>query len=197
MTKLIARVLRIDITDANDQPPVFEQAAYRISLRENTPVGSTILITRATDNDTAPNAQISYKFVPNEQGETNYGKFAVNSSTGDVTISTSLDYETEQHLYYMFMQASDGVNMRTARVNIRVLESNDNNPVFVNLPNTTSIAEDADNDTFNVLLREPQHFYVLVNGLLKVGMECSSGKWVYWSPLVWPDRVALYSSAIE
>ena len=140
--------LSIEITDANDLPPVFEQAAYRISLRENTPVGSTILITRATDNDTAPNAQISYMFVTNLENETDYGKFAVNSSTGDVTISTSLDYETEQRLYYMVVQASDGVNTRTARVNIRVLESNDNRPVFINLPNTTSIAEDADNDTF-------------------------------------------------
>ena len=142
------KILTISITDENDQPPVFEQAAYYVSLREQTPVGSTILITRATDMDTPPNAQISYMFIANEEGETNYGKFLVNSSTGAVTISASLDYETEQHFYYMIMEASDGVNKDTVQVNIRVLESNDNYPVFNNLPNTTSVSEDADNDTF-------------------------------------------------
>ena len=142
------KILTISITDENDQPPVFEQAAYYVSLREKTPVDSTILITRATDIDSPPNAQISYKFITNEEGETNYGKFLVNSSTGTVTISASLDYETEQHFYYMIMEASDGVNKETVQVNIRVLESNDNYPVFTNLPNTTSISEDADNDTF-------------------------------------------------
>ena len=141
-------ILRIHITDENDQPPVFEQAAYYISLREQTPVGSTILMTRATDIDTTPNSKISYKFIANEEDETNYGKFAVNSSTGVVTISASLDYETEQHFYYMLMEASDGINIEAVQVNIRILESNDNSPVFFNLPNTTSVSEDAGNGTF-------------------------------------------------
>ena len=140
--------LFISITDENDEPPVFEQAAYHTSIREQTSVGSTILITRATDKDSPPNAQISYKFVLNSDGETNYGKFAVNSSTGHVTVSASLDYETEQQFYYMLMQASDGVNKQTVQVNVRVLESNDNSPIFVNLPNTTSISESTENNTF-------------------------------------------------
>ena len=55
--------LFISITDENDEPPVFEQAAYHTSIREQTSVGSTILITRATDKDSAPNAQIGYMFV--------------------------------------------------------------------------------------------------------------------------------------
>ena len=48
----------------------------------------------------------------------------------------------------MLMQASDGVNKQTVQVNVRVLESNDNSPIFVNLPNTTSISESTENNTF-------------------------------------------------
>ncbi|KGL74584.1 Protocadherin gamma-A7, partial [Tinamus guttatus] len=42
---------RVVVLDANDNSPVFSQAVYAVALREDVPVGSTLLIVSATDAD--------------------------------------------------------------------------------------------------------------------------------------------------
>ena len=54
----------------NDNPPEFPQAWYEVVVPENTTVGETILLLKATSKDTGLNAQISYEIVDgNEQGK--------------------------------------------------------------------------------------------------------------------------------
>ncbi|XP_017685870.1 PREDICTED: protocadherin gamma-B5-like [Lepidothrix coronata] len=54
--------LCINVTDANDNPPVFPQDRYRASLLEDTPPGSTVLNVSASDADAGTNAHITYSF---------------------------------------------------------------------------------------------------------------------------------------
>ncbi|XP_063024562.1 protocadherin gamma-B5-like isoform X13 [Melospiza melodia melodia] len=65
--------LWINVTDANDNPPVFAHDRYRVSLREDTPPGSTVLNVTASDADAGTNARITYGFgkMPAKQAQPN------------------------------------------------------------------------------------------------------------------------------
>lgn len=52
--------VNINITDANNFAPVFENAPYSTSVFEDVPIGTTVLVVSATDSDVGINAQITY-----------------------------------------------------------------------------------------------------------------------------------------
>ncbi|RMB96919.1 hypothetical protein DUI87_26990 [Hirundo rustica rustica] len=74
--------VRINVTDANDNPPVFSKSLYEARVAENLPVGSVVLQVRATDADTGSNGRVSYSFgnVPDPVK----ALFAVDSESGEV-----------------------------------------------------------------------------------------------------------------
>ncbi|XP_069628836.1 protocadherin gamma-B5-like isoform X10 [Haliaeetus albicilla] len=65
--------LCINVTDANDNPPVFAQDRYRASLREDAPPRSMVLNVSASDADAGTNARITYGFgkMPAKQAQPN------------------------------------------------------------------------------------------------------------------------------
>ena len=135
----------IDLIDENDSPPVFTQSVYRFSVREDYPLETPIDFVRANDSDAQP--IVVYSLLPNFENETGYGKFDVDAETGGILVIETLDYETEQRFYYLSVQANDSVEVDIAAVHVRVLEANDQTPLFTNLPNATTIPEDAGNNT--------------------------------------------------
>ncbi len=50
----------VSVTDANTDRPVFQSTSYRVMLSEDWPIGSTVAVISATDEDTGENARISY-----------------------------------------------------------------------------------------------------------------------------------------
>ncbi|NWZ42534.1 PCDG7 protein, partial [Brachypodius atriceps] len=97
--------LWINVTDANDNPPVFAQDRYRVSLREDAASGSTVLNVSASDADDGTNARITYSF-----GETPakmLQKFIMEGETGRITLSEPLDFE-ETRSYTLLVEARDG-----------------------------------------------------------------------------------------
>ena len=137
----------ITLLDENDSPPVFVTPTYLVSVRELHPLNTPFVIVAATDDDLFPNDVIRYYLVHNSESETDYGKFDIDSVTGGISVVSSLDYETERHFYYLQVEATDGFNNGTVTVNVRLLESNDESPIFRNLPNTTDLREDSQNGT--------------------------------------------------
>ncbi|XP_060630188.2 protocadherin gamma-B5-like isoform X3 [Anolis sagrei] len=116
----------INITDANDNPPVFTQEIYRMSLAENAPVGSFILQVKASDNDEGSNAQIKYYF--NNMPENANKKFKLSENNGTITLMSPLDFE-ETYEYIMTVAAKDGGGLEAhCKVEIKVLDENDNYP---------------------------------------------------------------------
>lgn len=55
-------ILKISISDSNDNSPAFEQQSYIIQLLENSPVGTLLLDLNATDPDEGANGKIVYSF---------------------------------------------------------------------------------------------------------------------------------------
>ena len=99
-TQSIAKTVTVTVDDANDAP-VFTSGATGNSLNETALVGATAYSSVTTDAD-APADTISY-----ELSGTDASKFAVDASTGVVTLNAVLDYETKA-TYEFTVKASDG-----------------------------------------------------------------------------------------
>ena len=52
-------VLMINITDTNDNPPIFNQSEFKLSIYEGIPIGSVFSTLNARDKDEGENAHVS------------------------------------------------------------------------------------------------------------------------------------------
>ncbi|XP_034816544.1 protocadherin gamma-A2 isoform X12 [Pan paniscus] len=131
----------VKVLDANDNAPVFTQPEYRISIPENTPVGTRILTVTATDADEGYYAQVVY-FLEKSPGETSE-VFELKSTSGELTIIKDLDYE-DATFHEIDIEAQDGPGLLTrAKVIVTVLDVNDNAPEFYMTSATSSVSEDS------------------------------------------------------
>ncbi|XP_074912396.1 protocadherin gamma-B5-like [Buteo buteo] len=142
--------LCINVTDANDNPPVFAQDRYRASLREDAPPGSMVLNVSASDADAGTNARITYGF-----GETPVKvlqKFVVDAESGTITLQEALDFE-ETRGYTLLVEARDGGGLAAhCKVEVEVLDVNDNAPEITMLSVSSPVPEDAPAGTVVALL---------------------------------------------
>ncbi|KAF0878629.1 FAT4 protein, partial [Crocuta crocuta] len=133
--------IQVIVLDANDNPPVFTQSEYQLSVQENLPVGTTLLTVNATDPDEGFNAQVSYILdkMPGKVAEI----FYLNSVTGDISILKSLDYE-DAVFYEIKIEAQDGPGLLSrAKILVTVLDVNDNAPEVTITSLTGSVLEEA------------------------------------------------------
>ncbi|NXH23073.1 PCDG4 protein, partial [Bucco capensis] len=133
--------LCINVTDANDNPPVFAQDQYHVSLREDVPPGSMVLNVSATDADAGSNAHISYCFgkMPAKVLQ----KFVVDAESGSITLQEALDFEDTRG-YTLLIEAKDGGGLAThCKVEVEVLDVNDNAPEISLLSVSSLVPEDA------------------------------------------------------
>ncbi|XP_062358430.1 protocadherin gamma-B5-like [Cinclus cinclus] len=143
--------VRINVTDANDNPPVFGKSLYEARVAENVPVGSLVLRVRATDADTGSNGRVSYSFgsVP----EVIRALFAIDSESGDVKTAGPLDFE-ENSQYILSLEATDGGGLTDhCEVHIDITDENDNAPEITILSLSSPVPEDAPVGTVVALLK--------------------------------------------
>ncbi|XP_046504997.1 protocadherin gamma-A6-like [Equus quagga] len=134
----MARIL-VTVLDANDNPPVFTQPIYRVSVPENLPVGTPVLSVNATDQDEGIYAEITYSFVRITEKISKI--FCLNALTGEISTSANLDYE-DSSLYELDVEARDGPGLQDrAKVLVTILDVNDNVPEVVVTSGSRSVAE--------------------------------------------------------
>ena len=76
--------LTVLILDENDQPPVFEQSKYHLTLPLDTQPGTELIAVQATDQDLAANAEITY-WIKNT-----HGLFEIDAKTGLIRLVSNL-----------------------------------------------------------------------------------------------------------
>ncbi|XP_009584609.1 PREDICTED: protocadherin gamma-B1-like, partial [Fulmarus glacialis] len=133
--------IKINVTDANDNLPVFTKEIYKVRLLENLPEGSLAFQVKATDGDEGTNAEITYSFsdITNSARQL----FTLDSRTGDVKVTGPLDYE-EGKYYEATVEGKDGGGLSAhAKVHIDILDVNDNAPTLSLLPILNPIPEDS------------------------------------------------------
>ena len=129
------------MNDVNDNSPVFASDVYNLTLSELTEVDTlhNILVS-VSDEDSGSNALIRYQL----QGTGMYilyilsicfvvsDVFTVGSSSGVLTLESSLDYETVDSLEFTIIATDSGIPSLndSATVIVTVTDANDNDPVF-------------------------------------------------------------------
>ncbi|CAG0879401.1 unnamed protein product [Cyprideis torosa] len=135
-------VVRVYITDANDNPPVFEKKVFKNEVSESAEIGSHIMRIRATDADDGLNGDIVYSIKEGNENDV----FTIDSATGILSLQNHLDRE-KQDQYSLKIQAEDAGSLirlsSVASVIINVLDENDNAPVFSTYPKSVSVLETA------------------------------------------------------
>ncbi|XP_060542583.1 protocadherin gamma-B6-like isoform X5 [Pantherophis guttatus] len=133
-------IIEISVIDTNDNPPVFSQAIYKTSLKENTPRGTSLLQVKASDSDEGSNAAIHYtvsKILDSSQK-----KFILDPTDGTISLKESIDFE-DRGSYVMIIRANDGGGLVAhCNVEIEVLDENDNPPEVIITSLSSPILED-------------------------------------------------------
>ncbi|OCT88400.1 hypothetical protein XELAEV_18017031mg [Xenopus laevis] len=134
-------IIRVTITDFNDNFPIFAQEVYKISISENMPLDSTVLCVSANDNDEGINAQITYSFSATSKQASR--SFVINAISGEIKTKESIDFEKTKY-YEISVQARDGGGLVShAKLFIEIIDKNDNVPEISVTSVTTPISEDS------------------------------------------------------
>ncbi|XP_062391776.1 protocadherin gamma-C5-like [Sardina pilchardus] len=129
-----SKMIKVEVLDVNDNPPLFSQSSYNVFLRENNPAGSSLFSITATDKDQGNNAKLIYSIADskfNDIPASSY--FYINAENGTVYSMNSFDYE-KLKLFKIAIQATDqgSPSLRNnATVNVFILDQNDNVPSVI------------------------------------------------------------------
>ncbi|CAI5780385.1 protocadherin beta-16-like [Podarcis lilfordi] len=138
------RIINVQISDVNDNPPVFEKSSCEMQIRENNIPGLLIGSVHAADLDTEKNAKVTYSLLPGKVTDGLVASYiSVNSESGNLYALRSLDYEQIKDFKVMVRATDGGSPPLSSEVTVRVviLDENDNAPFFLYpLQNSTSPA---------------------------------------------------------
>uniref|UniRef100_A0A6Q2Y0C4 Protocadherin-16 n=1 Tax=Esox lucius TaxID=8010 RepID=A0A6Q2Y0C4_ESOLU len=120
----------IQVTDVNDNPPLFDQQAYRQTIPEVVYPGSFVLQVTARDKDQGPNGDVRYSLLTDRKTHSDW--FSIDPVTGIITTAKELDYELEPAPSVTVVATDNGRPplSSTARVDVVLQDVNDNKPVF-------------------------------------------------------------------
>lgn len=131
----------IRVLDANDNVPVFSQRVYKVSVLENSAIGTVIASLNATDLDEGVYGEITYSF--SHLSDKTGGVIEIDPITGEVRVSGLIDYE-EAMKHELDVQAKDGGGQAShCKLIIDVIDVNDNKPVIEIKSASANVAEDA------------------------------------------------------
>ena len=137
--------VNVEVTDANDNAPVFSQAAYRVRVDENSDVGKFVVQVFASDKDTGVNRLIRYSLV----GGNEAGKFQIDSGSGTIQVAAPIDRETMPTFTLTARAQDQGATPLAAEVQVTVdvNDQNDNPPEFQSKSFFVSIMESSPTGT--------------------------------------------------
>ena len=124
----------------NNADPVFDTQSYTATISELEVIGASVLTVTAMDADTGSNAELSYSF---EGDVTEQPPFAINSSNGDISLLTTLDFEVTQEYMFVVVVSDNGRRSRSgsASVSVYVLNENEDRPTFTQDIYSASVCE--------------------------------------------------------
>ncbi|XP_058704857.1 protocadherin alpha-8-like [Poecile atricapillus] len=134
---LVERPLRVfhvelEVTDINDNAPVFPAASRNLSIAESSVLGSRFPLEGASDADIGANAQLTYTLSPSEYFSLDIKKSNERNLVPEIVLTKPLDRERIP-VHRLVLTASDGGRPSltgTMELVISVLDANDNAPQF-------------------------------------------------------------------
>ncbi|NWX71085.1 PCDC2 protein, partial [Alca torda] len=191
------KVIHVEISDINDNPPRFEEPVYSVYIPENNPIGALLCAIKATDPDVAKNAYVSYSLLDGEiEGLPVASYVSIKSDSGNMYAVRSFDYETLRE-FQVLVQAQDaGIPplSSTATVYIYVVDENDHAPQIL-YPTSTN--------TSAALEMIPRSAYAgyLVTKIIAIDGDSGQNAWLFFHLVQTSDpglfRVELHTGEIR
>ncbi|XP_049603293.1 protocadherin-19 isoform X3 [Syngnathus scovelli] len=138
-------VIKVEIEDLNDNAPRFPTSHIDIEISENASPGTRFPLEGASDPDSGVFGVQSYSITPNELFGLEIKTRGDGSKIAELVVQKSLDRETQSHYTYE-ISAEDGgepPKIGAVQLNIKVIDSNDNNPVFDEPVYTVNVMENS------------------------------------------------------
>jgi protocadherin-16/23 len=142
-------MVKIQLTDMNDNQPVFYPREYNVSLREggeSSSSSSPVVVVVATDLDSGRYGSITYRIVAG-----NDGLFRIDRDTGEIFVMRPSLLSMRRSPYHRLnISATDGGGLRSfqdAEVFLSVADSAQRPPMFERSRYTFSVKEDVGKNT--------------------------------------------------
>uniref|UniRef100_A0A8C0C4I6 Protocadherin gamma-C3 n=1 Tax=Buteo japonicus TaxID=224669 RepID=A0A8C0C4I6_9AVES len=191
------KVIHVDISDINDNPPHFEEPVYSVYIPENNPLGALLCTIKATDPDVDENAYVSYSLLDGEiEGLPVASYVSIKSDSGNMYAVRSFDYETLRE-FQVVVQAQDaGIPplSSSVTVHIYVVDENDHAPQIL-YPTSTN--------TSAALEMIPRLAYAgyLVTKIIAIDGDSGQNAWLFFHLVQTSDpglfRVELHTGEIR
>ncbi|XP_069675157.1 protein dachsous-like isoform X2 [Periplaneta americana] len=143
-------MVKIQLTDVNDNQPSFYPREYNVSLREgggSSSSSSPVVVVVATDLDSGPYGSIKYRIVAGNEG----GLFRIDHNTGEIFVTRPSLLSTRTSPYHRLnISATDGGGLRSfqdAEVFLSVTDSAQRPPIFERPRYTFAVKEDVGKNT--------------------------------------------------
>lgn len=103
-TMYSATELTVYITGVNEYYPRFIQPVFHFDISESSEVGTSVGTIQASDQDSGEDGQVYYLFV----GSSNDRGFSISTETGVISVSRSLDRETQNRVVLTVLAKNSG-----------------------------------------------------------------------------------------
>ncbi|KAI7801522.1 putative protocadherin beta-16-like [Triplophysa rosa] len=123
--------LSLQISDVNDNAPVFEKSSYEASVQENNTPGVSIFTVRARDADFNQNARVSYILEDSSvNGVPVSSLVSVSADSGVIHAVRSFDYEQIKNVQFRVKAQDGGSPPLSSNVSVKIIiqDQNDNAP---------------------------------------------------------------------
>ncbi|KAM4732156.1 protocadherin gamma-A5-like isoform 24-T24 [Anableps anableps] len=123
--------LILQISDVNDNPPVFERSSYEAHIVENNTPGVSIFTVKATDADWNQNARVSYILEDTSVNGVPVSSYvSISADSGVIHAVRSFDYEQIKDFQFSVKAQDGGSPPLSSNVTVKILiqDQNDNPP---------------------------------------------------------------------
>lgn len=141
--------ITVEITDINDNSPVFKYGEKRFEISESAVPGSKFVLDRAVDADIGVNGLKNYSLKPTDNFQLRMQHHADGNNKVEMVLHKQLDREKEEEIS-LLLTAVDGGEPQmsgTVKIFVTVLDVNDNAPVFMQPVYKAAIAENSQKGT--------------------------------------------------
>uniref|UniRef100_A0A8C3RWU2 Protocadherin alpha subfamily C, 2 n=1 Tax=Chelydra serpentina TaxID=8475 RepID=A0A8C3RWU2_CHESE len=191
------KVIQVDISDVNDNPPRFEEPVYSVYIPENNALGVSLCTVKAIDPDDNENAYVSYSLLKGEiQGLPVTSYVSIKSDNGNIYAVNSFDYEKLRE-FHVVVQAQDSGTpalSSTVTVHVYVVDQNDHAPQIL-YPTSTNASAALE------MIPRSAHAGYLATKVIAIDADSGQNAWLFYhlAQASDPDffRVELHSGEIR
>lgn len=130
-------MVKVEVSDINDNIPEFKPTEYKTKIRSRFPVGVTFITVFANDKDDQRAGKVIYNLAEGNEEAI----FNINPESGDISLAKPLP-RNHKDSYYVSVEAKDGFGLKSAKKAFVEIGVDDNDITFNEPQYKFTISED-------------------------------------------------------